>query len=96
MSQKNNGFGAVAIITIIVVIVISGLIGWKVWDTYFNKKAVNTTQLNQTSDTPTPTVVTNTVPEIVNNTDLENAESILDSENVEGQQIKQLDAETNF
>lgn len=96
MNNKNKGFGAIVIVIIVVVIAISGLIGWKVWDVYFNKKTVNTTQSKQINSTPTTTGATNAVPEIVNNTDLENAEKTLDSENIEGQQTTQLDAETNF
>lgn len=47
MKTKNSqGFSVVEILLVVVIVAVLGFVGWRVWDTQFNKPATDTAQTN--------------------------------------------------
>lgn len=81
MPSHKKGFTVVEIVIVVVVLVIAGLIAFRVWDSYNRQAPVTTEQQSE---------------EVQTAEDLDKVDKTLDETNIEGDETKQLDAEVNF
>lgn len=84
-ARNTKGFSIVEVVLVLAVLILIGVIGWRVWDA---NQSTGTEQL----DTPRA----DSAPKVESNEDLDKANSVLDDTNLEGEEAKQLEAETNF
>lgn len=89
MRQNTKGFGVIELFLIIVILALIGLVTWKAWEAYSESRIdPDQSQQEQGADTE--------APEINSSSDLDAASEALDSQAVEGDEQKQIDAETSF
>lgn len=81
MPSHKKGFTVVEIVIVVVVLVIAGLIAFRVWDSYNRQGPVTTEQQSE---------------EVQTAEDLDKVDKTLDETNIEGDETKHLDAEVNF
>lgn len=83
MTRNNKGFSIVEVMIIVLVITIAGFIGWKVWEaTNAPKAAAPIAPAGQS--------------EVQTKEDLDTVDKELDSADIEGNELQQLESEVNF
>lgn len=88
MNKKSSGFSVVEILIVIAVVVLLGFIGYRVWSASNQPAAETTPTTSQTQK--------DEAPQINEASDLNKADSALDSTNVEGDSSQQLESELQY
>jgi prepilin-type N-terminal cleavage/methylation domain-containing protein len=81
MPSYKKGFTIVEIVIVVVVLVIAGLIAFRIWDSYNTQAPVTKEQRSE---------------EVQTAEDLDKVDKMLDETNIEGDETNRLDAEVNF